>query len=121
MSDNPFTTRKNEVPVCSSEISSAVCLLFKLFSFILKWCIIPFIPLFLLEPYPILFYGVLTGYIIFFLVLNRIKMHYPWTETIVFIAFFLFCVFLFKTLIDSGFIGEKGVVKTAVTFGNTQI
>ena len=90
---------------------------FKILSFILGWLIFPFIPLFLTVHHPVLFYGILVSYIVFFLILNRVKMHYPWTETIVFILIFLFGVFLFKSLIDYDVIGEKQTVKTAITLG----
>ena len=108
----------SEVPKDAFSVHAAVMLALKVISFILWWCIVPFVPLFLVVHRPVLFYTLLVIYVGFFLVLNRIKMHYPWLETIVFIAFFLFCVILFKSLIDYQVIEEKHVITTAMTFGS---
>ena len=117
MSDNPFLTQKDEHITGAATVHKDLRHIFTIAAFIIWWLVVPFIPLYLSVPYPLFFYTILLLYVIIFVYINHFKMAYHWTETVVFIAFFLFCVFMMKSLIDYDVVDEKEVVKTAVVYG----
>ena len=120
MVSNPFLTQKTETLTGAATVHKDIWHTVKVISFLIGWLVVPFIPLYLSEPYPFLFYTVLSLYIVFFIYINHFKMNYHWTETVVFIGFFLFCVFVMKSLIDYHVIDEKEIVKTATMYGTVQ-
>ena len=80
----------------------------------------PFIPLFWVASNTPLFFTVTYLYCCFFAYVNKVKLKYSWGETAVFIAFFLFCVILMKSLIDYNVVDEKAVVNGTLLYGTVE-
>ena len=89
----------------------------KIYSQILFWIVIPFIPLYLSLPYQFLFYSLLSSYLIFFFIMNKFIMHYSFIETVIFLLFFIFCVFFVKSLRQYELVDEKDMINMAVSYG----
>ena len=120
MTDNPFLTKKNETITGVGTVHKDLWHIAEIASLFLGWLVLPFIPLLLSAPFPFLFYTILFLYVVFFIYINHFKMHYHWTETIIFICLFLFFVFAMKSLIDYHVVDEKDVIRTAVRYGTLE-
>ena len=104
--------------------TAALILLSICFIILVRYCssfigrfLTPFIPLFWVAPHTPLFLAVLFLYCCLLAYVNRVKFKYSWLETTVFIAFFLFCAVVMKSLVDCNVVDEKEVVKGTLLYG----
>lgn len=113
-----FITKDDEVVTGISDAPKNIWTSLKIYSQIIVWIVFPFIPLYLSLESPFLFYSLLTIYVIFFITLNKYIMHYSLLDTCIFILFFLFCVFLIKSLYEYEVIEKDSLIHHATTYGN---
>ncbi|MBP5534685.1 MAG: hypothetical protein J6Y03_04180 [Alphaproteobacteria bacterium] len=81
---------------------------------LILWLVVPFIPLYLSLGNPPVFYVILFGYVVFFLVMNIFVMHYSLLESCIFLLFFLFAVFFIKSLFDYEVVNGREIVKNGI-------
>ena len=113
-----FIIKDDEVITGISDAPKNIWTSLKIYSQIIAWITFPFIPLYLSQESPFLFYALLSIYIIFFIILNRYIMHYSLLDTCIFILFFLFCVFLIKSFCEYEVIDKESLIYHATTYGN---
>ena len=88
-----------------------------LLGLVLRWFVLPFIPLFFAAHLDVIFYLLLLIYVFFFIYINHYKNDYHWIDSLVFIGFFLFFALIMKSLISNGILNEGQILTTAVIYG----